>query len=283
MKDSRRVGDWGGEVGKQRGGGESGWWKPPAGSRSWVPTVPAWEKRFCTAVCGIPWKKICETKRVMSFYSNVVDWDDSAGKEAFEKAKSRFYAEINGLPCQIALPGPDLFIDEVNWNAEIDPQLVLELEKDLIPREVDQTAQRSGVLSLGWDRPIPCSGWEDAEGGGATALAGGNGGAVRGWESSEERGGGGAAGGWDHQKNSNWDGYNSGWGAAKAQESWWLQDSVRNDLPGHYSELKSEPKMREGVGQYYLSSATFHHRRDDPHQPAKAHRRSSRRWKAPPQ
>ncbi|CAA6668946.1 unnamed protein product [Spirodela intermedia] len=218
----------------------------------------------------------------MSFYSNVVDWDDSAGKEAFEKAKSRFYAEINGLPCQISLPGPDLFIDEVNWNAEIDPQLVLELEKDLVPREVDQTAQRSGVLSLGWDRPIPCSGWEDAEGGGATALAGGNGGAVRGWESSEERGGGGAAGGWDHQKNSNWDGYNSGWGAAKAQESWWLQDSVRNDLPGHYSELKSEPKMREGDGQYYLSSTTFHHRRDDPHQPAKAHRRSSRRWKAPP-
>lgn len=251
-----------------------------------MPTVPAWEKRFCTAICGIPWKKICETKRVMSLYSNVVDWDDSGGKEAFDNAKSRFYAKINGLPCQISIPGPDLFIDEVNWNAEIDPQLVLELEleKNHLPPEVVQTAHGSGALSLGWDRPIPCSGWGDAEGGSGAAVAGGNGGAVRGWCSNGERGGGGgAAGGWDEHKNSNWDSCNAGWGAGGAQESWWRQDSVRNDLPGHYSELKTEPKKWEGDGQHCLSSAAFRHRRDDPLQPAKAPRRSRRRWKGPPQ
>lgn len=33
MKDWRRVGDWGDEAGRQRGGGgESGRWKDPAGS-----------------------------------------------------------------------------------------------------------------------------------------------------------------------------------------------------------------------------------------------------------
>ncbi|XP_078436141.1 uncharacterized protein LOC144706925 [Wolffia australiana] len=163
-------------------GGAEGRWRNPSGSSrlspfknrrshpspgSWIPTVPAWEKRFCTTICGIPWEKILETQRMMAYNSTVVEWDDSAAKEAFENAKSRFYAKMNGLPCQISSLGPDIFIDEIDWNSEIDPQLILELEQAKEPpvrRDGGQTSHMCGILSSDFNKPIPCSGWEDAEG-----------------------------------------------------------------------------------------------------------------------
>ncbi|KAL5827319.1 hypothetical protein ACOSQ3_019154 [Xanthoceras sorbifolium] len=88
--------------------------------------VPLWEKKFCTLIGRVPWQKIVDTKKFM-YGCNVLDWDDSAGNEAFQNAKKRFWAEINGLPCDISLPDPDIYIDEINWNPDIDPELIRDL------------------------------------------------------------------------------------------------------------------------------------------------------------
>ncbi|XP_058107210.1 uncharacterized protein LOC131250860 [Magnolia sinica] len=140
--------------------------RPPSGPwhPSVPPSVPSWEKRFCSSVCSIPWRKLCETKKMMEYcYKNIVDWNDSAGEEALQNAKARFWATINGLPCNISLPDPDMYIDEVDWNCSIDPELVADLERQ--PSVVDDE-EKDGKLSWlgnGWDsnQPIPCTGWGD--------------------------------------------------------------------------------------------------------------------------
>lgn len=110
-----------------------------------------------TAVCLIPWKRLCETKEVMSMYENVVKWDDSGAREAFENAKARFWAEINGRRTDIVLPGPDLFIDKVDDYAVVDPELIADLEKPA------SSMSRGGAVT-GWDsvdRPVSASGWDE--------------------------------------------------------------------------------------------------------------------------
>ncbi|KAF4361090.1 hypothetical protein F8388_016899 [Cannabis sativa] len=76
----------------------------------------------------LPWRKIVNTKDFMSYYTNVVDWNDSAVKEAFDNAKKRFWAELNGFDCDIPMPDPDSYIDEVDWNPVIDSELMKELD-----------------------------------------------------------------------------------------------------------------------------------------------------------
>ncbi|XP_077242554.1 uncharacterized protein LOC143883075 [Tasmannia lanceolata] len=136
--------------------------RPPQGC--WQPTVTSWEKKFCSSVCSISWKQLCETKDLMSYYENIAQWNDSSGEEAFHNAKARFWAEINGLPCDISLPNPDIYIDEIDWNSNIDPELLLDLDKKpLAPSDEEKNEK------LGWDPfnlsnfPIPCTGWGDDE------------------------------------------------------------------------------------------------------------------------
>ncbi|MQL89051.1 hypothetical protein Taro_021619 [Colocasia esculenta] len=254
MEDWRRARDWGDE--EQKGRGEVGWGqqqhpagaarssnskpgKPPPAPGSWQPTIPSWEKRFCTSVCRIPWRRICETKRLMSYYSNVLDWDDSAGKEAFDNAKSRFFAKINGLTCDISLPGPDIYIDEIDWDAEIDPQLLLDLDKEFVPADMEGKDGKIGFLSSGWDRAIPCTGWGDAEDVTSPVRdawtesgwtnSGENGGNVEGWDRTNDWGGGAVdSSGWD---NGDWNN-NSGWGAGARNDSSGWGAGTWNDNSG---------------------------------------------------
>ncbi|OMO86112.1 hypothetical protein COLO4_21307 [Corchorus olitorius] len=104
----------------------------------------------------------------MYLYDNVVQWDDSAGEEAFNNAKNRFWAEINGLPCDIRLPDPDSYIDEIDWDSEIDPELLLDLERE--PEAPDENDKNESVVILGnpllLNQPysfIGPTGWGDAE------------------------------------------------------------------------------------------------------------------------
>ncbi|KAF8395775.1 hypothetical protein HHK36_019726 [Tetracentron sinense] len=122
-------------------------------------SVPYWEKQFCCVVCSIPWEKLLETKKTMSYHENVVQWNDSAGEEAFHKAKNRFWAEINGLPCGISLPDPDIYIDEIDWNSNINPDLLLDLDKKpvLLNEEVEFLVDPYS------NQPILPFGWGDAE------------------------------------------------------------------------------------------------------------------------
>ncbi|XP_022764923.1 uncharacterized protein LOC111310075 [Durio zibethinus] len=91
--------------------------------------VPLWEKKFCTLVGRISWRKIVDA-RVICYSDNVLDWDDSAGEEAFQNAKKRYWAEINGFSCDISAPDPSSYIDEINWNPYIDPELIRDLEQE---------------------------------------------------------------------------------------------------------------------------------------------------------
>ncbi|KAK4777504.1 hypothetical protein SAY87_017691 [Trapa incisa] len=133
--------------------------KPPAGN--WQRSVPSWEKRFCTSVGSVPWGKVLEAKRFMHLYNNVVQWNDSAGEEAFSNAKKRFYAEINGLPCDISLPDPDKYIDEVDWDSAVDSKLISDLEQGQ-PEGVEE--EGSVILgSMLVDQSFGCIGWGDTD------------------------------------------------------------------------------------------------------------------------
>lgn len=141
--------------------------KPPfGGSPNWQQNLPSWEKRFVTSVGSLSWKKFLEAKEFTHLYDNILKWDDSAGKEAFRNAKDRFYAKIHGLPCDIQLPKPDLYIDQVDWNSEIDQDLILELESDSVAP--DPNCEREPVVIFGDAIPNPYQhyspyGWGDSD------------------------------------------------------------------------------------------------------------------------
>ncbi|XP_059649165.1 uncharacterized protein LOC132295099 [Cornus florida] len=96
----------------------------------WQNSVPSWERKFCTLVGSIPWQKVVVAKKYMHCHSDVINWNDSAGEEAFHNAKKRFWAEINSLPCDITLPDPNIYIDEIDWNSKIDPELMLDVDRE---------------------------------------------------------------------------------------------------------------------------------------------------------
>ncbi|KAL6853820.1 hypothetical protein ACP4OV_019849 [Aristida adscensionis] len=127
-------------------------------------SVPLWEKKFCTDACAIPWGKLCETKRLMSLYKNVAEWDDSAALEAFTDAKARFCAVYHGQPCDIPLPDPNMYIDMVNPYEHVDPELVADLEKSrrAVPKR-DSAAPDGWDSFIFTDKPVPVTGWGDAE------------------------------------------------------------------------------------------------------------------------
>ncbi|KAJ0039135.1 hypothetical protein Pint_23853 [Pistacia integerrima] len=101
--------------------------KDPSSSGYFEDGIPLWEKKFCSLIGSVPWQKVVHAKKFM-YSNNVLNWDDSAGKEAFHNAKNRFWAEINGFPCDISLPDPDIYVDEINWDPDIDPELIKDLE-----------------------------------------------------------------------------------------------------------------------------------------------------------
>ncbi|KAK7285656.1 hypothetical protein RJT34_20434 [Clitoria ternatea] len=129
---------------------------------NWHSTVPAWEKKFCASVGSVPWRKLIHCKKYMDLHDKVMDWDDSAVKEAFDNAKSRFWADINGLPCNISLPDPDMYIDDVDSSAEVDPELILDLER---ARKVPAWEEKEvecvllGNTLFVNQKPFPPTGW----------------------------------------------------------------------------------------------------------------------------
>ncbi|KAG9444992.1 hypothetical protein H6P81_016332 [Aristolochia fimbriata] len=145
--------------------------RPPSGREgSWQPSIPSWEKKFCYSTCSIPWGKLLETKKLMCYFPNVVEWNDSAGEEAFRNAKARFWAEFHGFTCNISLPDPDMYIDEIDWNCYIDPELLNELDQPVAPSDDEERKDgKTQILSSGWDSflfsnvPRVGSGWEGAE------------------------------------------------------------------------------------------------------------------------
>lgn len=91
-------------------------------------------------------------------------WDDSEGEECFYNAKCRFWAIKFGYTryYNIHHQNPDRYIDKIDWNSEVDPQLLMELEAALEPVPYDHR-EKNPVISVeeieptGWD---VCEDWQ---------------------------------------------------------------------------------------------------------------------------
>ncbi|CAA7033978.1 unnamed protein product [Microthlaspi erraticum] len=187
-------------------------------------SVPAWEKEFCAKIGLVPWSRVLEAKQSMYLYGRVVQWDDSAGEDAFKNAKSRFWAERNGFPCDLTLPDPDVYIDDVDWDAEVDTELILDLERRG-PAPVRKEGEEPVVIldalvlpeqysGVGWG-----TGWGDAEGINAENVANGK------PENS-----------WDDQKRDGWDyGLNLNNNNSFKNEAWGHNNNnnFKNEAWGH--------------------------------------------------
>ncbi|CAH9085312.1 unnamed protein product [Cuscuta epithymum] len=102
-------------------------------------SAPSWEIDFFKSV-GIPWNKVVNMKKYISCYDNVAKWDDSASQLTFIDAKKRYWAMINGHHCDNPLADSCKYVDEVDWNAKIDPGLILDLEGQFFnPDEVESS------------------------------------------------------------------------------------------------------------------------------------------------
>lgn len=103
----------------------------------------------------------------MYLYDNVVKWDDFAVKETFDNAKMRYWARINGIPCNLVLPDPDIYIDNVDWNATIDPELIMDLEKEEVRGFNEEQEDAEIVIVDGKlfrnQQYVPPTGWGDDE------------------------------------------------------------------------------------------------------------------------
>ncbi|KAH6779661.1 hypothetical protein C2S52_010898 [Perilla frutescens var. hirtella] len=137
--------------------------RPPRGNCCWQPTVPSWEKEFCRVICSLDWETLLQMKKFVHLYENVTKWDDSAGEEAFCNAKKCFWAEINGLPCDVSLPDPDLYIDKIDWDLETDPDLLPDLESEPLNTNPDEDHDPVVIFgdSLFPNQAYSATGWGD--------------------------------------------------------------------------------------------------------------------------
>lgn len=240
--------------------------------------VPLWEKKFCTSVGRIPWGKIVDNKKYIHFQDNVLSWDDSAGKVAFQNAKKRFWAEINGLLCDIPLPDPDMYIDEIDWNISIDPELIKELDEELHNMQQENNnnpREFSNVVDLGalkkevgewnpweswgnggdkawddfgskgrrWNQQEPKN-WNNGHNTWESQIEQNNGALKhRGWGYCEENGWG--RNEWDNGDNP-WPVKNKGWGDFENKDWGWNQREPKN-LTNDDNTLESRFRQNKGA------------------------------------
>ncbi|XP_057955343.1 uncharacterized protein LOC131149178 [Malania oleifera] len=133
----------------------------------WQRCVSQWEKNFCLRVGLIPWKKVLESKKLITYFEKIANWKDSGAEEAFRNAKTRYWAQINGhpCPCQISVPDPDIYIDEINWDSEIvDFELLSSLGKAIDEHEDEEEEEKfeaDKYSHLLLDQKIEPTGWDD--------------------------------------------------------------------------------------------------------------------------
>ncbi|KAM0981265.1 hypothetical protein ACFX2A_014619 [Malus domestica] len=202
--------------------------RPQHHQDSWQLGVPYWEKQFCLIVGSVPWRKVVETNKYMYLYESIVQWNDSANLETFNNEKYRFWAAINGVPCNISLPDPDIYIDDIDWNSSIDPELILDLERE--PEPTDDENQDNGVTLVNpllLDQSFACTGWGDAEEDFKTKEHPANWGC--GWDDAEE----------DFKNKENPANWGCGWG--DAEEDFKTKENPANWDCGWNADNKENP------------------------------------------
>ncbi|KAI3450005.1 hypothetical protein Pfo_006670 [Paulownia fortunei] len=125
----------------------------------WMPAVPSWEKEFCYKIGSFTWENFLEAKKKTRFAEKIIDWNDSAAEAAFHNAKNLFFARINGLStADYSLPGPDLYIDEIDWDDhELNPEVLHEI-LELARVESDGDEEDHYRIPVQDMKP---TGWED--------------------------------------------------------------------------------------------------------------------------
>ncbi|KAJ0782586.1 hypothetical protein HanPSC8_Chr01g0011931 [Helianthus annuus] len=240
--------------------------RPPVGGGSnWQQTVPSWEKKFCSSVGSISWNKILETKKTIHLYDNIIKWNDSAAKEAFEKAKHNFYANMHNLPTDSGLSSDaDIYIDNINWDSEVDQNLMLDLDSDsVVP---DSNSKDEQVVIFGSSFPPSYQsfspyGWGDSDDDKKKDVRPPDHNLHR----RETEGGG-------CDKNDNWrvSNENNGWGDSRNDYWGW---NMYDDNNCFYDDAKNEPK--EGSGRYMSRYKTSRFRKDDDRDRNNGNRRRS--------
>lgn len=261
--------------------------KPPVGN--WQPTVPSWEKKFCTLVGKVPWRKILDAKKFMHYHDNVVKWNDSAGEEAFNNAKSCFYARMHGLPCEVPVPDPNLYIDEIDWDCKIDQELILDLERE--PGDPDTDRKDENIVIFGdillQNQGFSSFGWGDCEDELKAAPNSSNVNNDNSWEPNYSQNNGHVKdNGLENFGNNSWGWYNNnetamvgyewgdGWGNSGWGDGWnnswgWYQygnyyaPEYVLDPNGVYGTWCIDDGNREGTGSYMSGYETSRHHGDN--------------------
>lgn len=122
-------------------------------------SLPSWEKEFIREVGSLSWKRFVEAKRHVCMHDSVIQWDDSAGEQAFRSAKHRFWAQKNGISCEIPPPDPDMYIDSIDWNSKIDGDLLVGINSDDEEEEADEESL-FGNPSIQLKEIPPPTGWD---------------------------------------------------------------------------------------------------------------------------
>ncbi|KAK4356499.1 hypothetical protein RND71_025470 [Anisodus tanguticus] len=110
-------------------------------TQRWIPrpVIPSWEKEFCLKIGSFTWENFLYRKKCICHFEKVLNWSDLAAEEAFQHAKNKFYVEFHNFPfVETFKPNPDLYIDEIDWNSDIDPKLLEELELALMKPEEEE-------------------------------------------------------------------------------------------------------------------------------------------------
>ncbi|KAI7749725.1 hypothetical protein M8C21_010893 [Ambrosia artemisiifolia] len=227
--------------------------KPPVGgSSNWQQTVPSWEKQFCSSVGSIPWNKILETKKTIHLYDNIIKWNDSAGKEAFEKAKNNFYAAMHNLPSNSGSLDADIYIDNINWDSEVDENLMLDLDSDrVVP---DSNSKDEHVVIFGSSFPPSYQsfspyGWGDSDDDKKKDIKSPD----YNLHQRKIEGGG-------FDENDSWRVSNENDGRGDSRNDYWGWN-MYDDNNCFYDDVKNEPK--EGSGRYMSRYKTSRFRKDN--------------------
>ncbi|KAI3445094.1 hypothetical protein Pfo_001759 [Paulownia fortunei] len=108
--------------------------------------VTSWEIDYCKSV-RVPWHKVLASKKYVYCHPSVLNWDDSAGKEALQNAKQRYWAMINGFPCDNPLPDPDIYVDEIDWDPYMDPELMADLDLQVFNPDKVQNVEKLETIN----------------------------------------------------------------------------------------------------------------------------------------
>ncbi|XP_050376521.1 uncharacterized protein LOC126793929 [Argentina anserina] len=95
------------------------------------PPKDSWEEQLYLSVGKELWEKLSDSNnKCIYLYQNVARWNDSAGREAFDNAKTRFLAKIKDVPRNVPSPDPDAYIDEIDWSDSSNVEVILEEEEN---------------------------------------------------------------------------------------------------------------------------------------------------------